>query len=79
MHFTFRNYEKYFMQAQRVRRLILEDFDSVFSSGVDVLLTPTTLSAAPTYQEFAKKDNRSNTEEQDLFTQPVNMAGWYCQ
>ena len=63
------------MQAQRVRRLIAQDFWKVFDSGVDILLTPTVLGDAPTYSSFSKFDNRARTQEQDVFTQPVNMAG----
>ncbi|KAJ1930324.1 Trimeric GatFAB AmidoTransferase(AdT) complex subunit [Tieghemiomyces parasiticus] len=55
-------YEDYFLQAQKVRRLVQRDFDHVFrrpnvlrpdsltsaaAQGVDVLLTPTALSHAP--------------------------------
>ncbi|XP_052090708.1 glutamyl-tRNA(Gln) amidotransferase subunit A, mitochondrial-like isoform X2 [Mytilus californianus] len=69
------NYEKYFAKAMKVRRLISEDFKKVFASGVDVLLTPTTLTTAPTYKWFTERDNRTASEEQDIFTQPVNMAG----
>jgi Asp-tRNA(Asn)/Glu-tRNA(Gln) amidotransferase A subunit family amidase len=43
----------------------------VFASGVDVLLTPTTLTTAPTFSSFTQRDNRTNTEEQDVFTQSV--------
>ena len=70
-----KNYDDYFVKAQKVRRLISDDFRKVFSSGVDVLLTPTTLTEAPTYKWFTESDNRSRAEEQDVFTQPVNMAG----
>lgn len=75
MNYFCRNYEKYFAKALKIRRLISEDFKRVFASGVDVLLTPTTLTTAPTFSSFTQRDNRTNTEEQDVFTQSANMAG----
>uniref|UniRef100_A0A2K6AHE3 Glutamyl-tRNA(Gln) amidotransferase subunit A, mitochondrial n=1 Tax=Mandrillus leucophaeus TaxID=9568 RepID=A0A2K6AHE3_MANLE len=60
------NWENYFIKAQKVQRLIANDFANAFNSGVDVLLTPTILSEAVPYLEFIKGDNR---------TQTVNMAG----
>jgi aspartyl-tRNA(Asn)/glutamyl-tRNA(Gln) amidotransferase subunit A len=63
------------MQALRVRRLIAEDFAAIWRSGVNVLLTPVTLSDAPLYSDFSKKDNREQCATQDYCTQPTNLAG----
>lgn len=75
------NYDKYFEKALRVRRLIADDFNNVFhcdendAQKVDVILTPTTLTDAPIYQDFVQSTNRDQCAVQDFCTQPANMAG----
>lgn len=58
-----------------MRRLICEDFKSVFESGVQLILTPVTLTEAPKFSDWALKDNRERVSVEDFCTQPVNMAG----
>ncbi|XP_046973155.1 glutamyl-tRNA(Gln) amidotransferase subunit A, mitochondrial [Vanessa cardui] len=72
-----RNYEKYFLKALKLRRLIADDFNKVFNgeNSVDLLLTPTTLSEAPLYKDFTSTHNRDQCASQDYCTQPANMAG----
>ena len=71
----FRNYEAYFIQALKVRRLIAEDFQKVFNEGIQFLLSPVTIGTANLYSEFVQKDEREQTTLQDVCTQPANMAG----
>jgi len=65
-------YDAYYLKAQKVRALILQDFSEVFKT-VDALLTPTTPSAA-----FAQGDNLDDPIKMylnDLFTVPASLAG----
>lgn len=59
-----RNYEKYFVQALKLRRLIYQDYVKVWRDGIDLLLTPVTLSDAPLYSEYTRKDSRAQSAEQ---------------
>lgn len=77
-----KNYEKFYSKALKVRRMIANDFNNVFynknkAENVDVILTPTTLSDAPLYDEFTQSSNRDQCAVQDYCTQAANMAGKY--
>ena len=65
-------YDAYYAKAQRVRTLILRDFETAFES-CDVLLTPTTPNAAFGVEE--KQDDPVTMYLNDIFTVTVNMAG----
>jgi aspartyl-tRNA(Asn)/glutamyl-tRNA(Gln) amidotransferase subunit A len=65
-------YDAYYIKAQKVRRLIQNDFTNVFAD-VDALLTPSTPSAA-----FALGDESKDPLSMflnDVFTVPANLAG----
>ena len=66
-------YDAYYMQAQKVRRLITDDFGKAFAAGVDVVATPT----MPTLpqkvgQMFA---DPMSLYLQDIYTVAINLAG----
>jgi len=65
-------YDAYYRKAQRVRRLISEDFMKAYAS-VDVLLTPTAPSAAFAIGE--KMDDPIAMYLNDVFTVPASLAG----
>lgn len=67
-------YDAYYVKAQKVRRLIKNDFDTVFASGVDAILTPATPTAAFPIGYKASADPVTMYLN-DIFTVTVNMAG----
>lgn len=70
------NYAKYFISAQKARRLISEDFAQVFGSGsgqVDLLLTPACLAPAAKLSE-TPVDAKAHAQA-DFFFQAANLAG----
>jgi aspartyl-tRNA(Asn)/glutamyl-tRNA(Gln) amidotransferase subunit A len=66
-------YDAYYTKAQKVRRLILDDFQKVFADGVDAILTPVTPTTAFPIGE--KKDDPLSMYLSDIFTIPINLAG----
>jgi aspartyl-tRNA(Asn)/glutamyl-tRNA(Gln) amidotransferase subunit A len=79
----------YFLKAQAVRRLVQQDFDSVFSmpnflfrdevkggkEKIDVLLAPTALSTAPPLEEVLGEKSPLDSYVNDVLTVPASLAG----
>ncbi|KAI9145265.1 amidase signature domain-containing protein [Paraphysoderma sedebokerense] len=84
------SYESYYVQAQKVRRLVQKDFAKAFGSSyflsseleskekVDVILTPASLSEAPLWDEKEKTAVGGNGIEMyvnDVMNVPASLAG----
>jgi len=67
-------YDAYYNRARKVRTLIKRDFDQVFASGVDAILTPATPSAAFGLGAMKNADP-IQMYLNDVFTVTVNLAG----
>ena len=67
-------YDAYYLHAQKVRRLIKQDFDAAFGQGIDAILTPATPSAAFALGEMKAADP-VKMYLNDVFTVTVNLAG----
>ncbi|KAI4712080.1 hypothetical protein J4E89_003526 [Alternaria sp. Ai002NY15] len=81
--------DNYFIQAQKIRRLVQQDFNRVFASpnplldaeetaveteGVDVIICPTAPSTAPSLAEVENQDP-VHSYMNDVFTVPASLAG----
>ena len=81
--------DNYFIQAQKVRRLIQKDYDNVFAvanplttsesvsesdEGVDILLSPTAPSTPPELLSLASRSPVDSYRD-DVLTVPVSLAG----
>ena len=80
-------FDNYFLQAQRVRQLIKNDFDRVFripnyfsdsiseqKSEVDVILHPSSIRTAPRLSK-SNPDSDLSAYMQDVLTVPASLAG----
>ena len=65
-------YDAYYLQAQRVRTLVAQDFATAFES-VDVLVSPTTPTTA--FKLGEKNNDPLEMYNFDLCTLPLNLAG----
>ncbi len=66
-------YDAYYRKANVVRSMIRKDFDNVFDSGVDVIITPTT--SSPAFKLGEKMNDPLQMYFADIFTVPANIAG----
>lgn len=66
-------YEAYYLKAQKVRTLIKSDFEEVFRSGCDCILTPT--SPTPAFKIGERSSDPLSMYLSDIFTISVNLAG----
>jgi aspartyl-tRNA(Asn)/glutamyl-tRNA(Gln) amidotransferase subunit A len=66
-------YDAYYLKAQKVRTLIMSDFDAVWAAGFDAICAP----ASPTvaFPMGAKMNDPVAMYLSDACTLPVNMAG----
>jgi aspartyl-tRNA(Asn)/glutamyl-tRNA(Gln) amidotransferase subunit A len=65
-------FDAYYIKAQKIRRLISNDFDKVFEE-VDLLMTPT--SPTPAFRLNKHTHNPVEMYQQDLYTVPTSLAG----
>ncbi len=65
-------YDAYYVKAQKVRTLIMNDFSAAFAN-VDVMLTP--VAPTPAFKIGEKIDDPLQMYLSDIFTIPVNLAG----
>ncbi len=65
-------YDAYYLKAQKVRKLIKNDFDEAYKK-VNAILTPSTPSAA--FKIGEKTNDPVSMYLNDIFTVPVNLAG----
>ncbi len=65
-------YDAYYLKAQKVRKLIKNDFDEAYKK-VDAILTPSTPSSA--FEIGEKTSDPVSMYLNDIFTVPINLAG----
>ncbi|KIX02785.1 uncharacterized protein Z518_08727 [Rhinocladiella mackenziei CBS 650.93] len=79
--------DNYFIQAQKIRRMVQRDFDSVFrmpnplredsefnENGVDLIVVPTAPTPPP-HLRFLEKAGPLESYMNDVFTVPASLAG----
>jgi aspartyl-tRNA(Asn)/glutamyl-tRNA(Gln) amidotransferase subunit A len=68
-------YDAYYLQAQKIRRMIADDFQTAFAQ-CDVIAGPVAPSAA--WKLGAKADDPVANYLADIFTLPASLAGLPC-
>ena len=67
-------YDAYYLKAQKVRRLIAQEFDAAFEK-VDAIVSPVTTTTA---YDFGSKSDPVSAYMSDLYTVPASLAGLPC-
>ncbi len=67
-------YDAYYLKAQKVRRLISQEFDVAFQK-VDAIISPVSTSTA---YDFGSKSDPVSAYLGDLYTVPASLAGLPC-
>lgn len=69
------NREKYINQAQKVRRMISEEFNEAFSkNNVDIIIMPSTPTTSVSYEEWLQKHDDNKLFHEDYYLIPANLA-----
>ncbi len=66
-------YDAYYLKAQQVRTLLINDFKAAFQNVCDVIAAPTAPTTA--FRLGEKTDSPLQMYLEDIFTCPVNLAG----
>ena len=67
-------YDAYYIKAQKVRRMIAQEFDQAFQK-VDAIISPVTTSTA---YDFGSNKDPVSAYLSDLYTVPMSLAGLPC-
>lgn len=69
------NREKYLVQAQKVRRIISDEFrEAFFEDNVDVIIMPSTPTTSVSYEEWLQKHDDNKLFREDYYLIPANLA-----
>jgi aspartyl-tRNA(Asn)/glutamyl-tRNA(Gln) amidotransferase subunit A len=66
-------YDAYYLRAQKVRRMIKDDFDRAFDGDCDCIITPTSPTVA--FKIGERIDNPLAMYLSDIYTISVNLSG----
>ncbi|EDV25085.1 uncharacterized protein TRIADDRAFT_25932, partial [Trichoplax adhaerens] len=68
------NRGRYLEQAQKVRRLILNDYKNAFGNGIDMILSPSVLTVADAVRPY-EEQNIVESLHHDFYLAGANLAG----
>lgn len=69
------NRERYLVQAQKIRKIISEEYDEAFvKNNVDVILMPSTPTTSVSYERWLQKQDDNKLFHEDYYLIPANLA-----